>query len=52
MQLDDAPQIAERRQITGRSIADVLEVFKKTASLKYAANSRAKYINALLKIQR
>ena len=41
-------QIVERKHLTGRSIADVLLSFERTAPMKYSsAKSRAKYLNAL-----
>lgn len=52
MEVADAPQITERREMTGKSVADVIDGFKSTATMKYAKKSRPKYLNALLVFQR
>ena len=52
VEVDDAPQIAERRTLTGRTIAQVVDSFIVTAPLKYRVKSRAKYINALRSFQK
>ncbi len=52
MDVDDAPQIAERRQLSGRSIKDAIDGFIEAAPLKYRRKSVAKYVNALRSFQR
>ena len=52
MEIPDAPQIQARRQHAGPSIADVIARFNEIAPMKYAAKSRAKYLNALRDFQR
>ena len=52
VEVDDAPQIAERRQLSGRSIKDVIEGFIEAAPFRYRRKSVAKYVNALRSFQR
>ena len=52
MQIDDAPQITERRALSGRTISEAIDSFIQTAPLKYRQKSRAKYLNALRSFQK
>ncbi len=52
MEVQDAPQIAERKQLPGRTIADVVAAFEVAGPLRYRRRSMAKYTNALHGFQR
>ncbi len=52
MKVQDAPQIAARRDLQGSTIAEVIARFIEIAPMKYAAKSRSKYLNALRDFQR
>lgn len=52
VQVEDAPQIAERRTLSGRTIAETVDNFVETSFVKYRRKSQAKYINALRSFQK